>query len=136
MITATNPQAEQQKIGVRKKSIGQRGEDYACLYLERQGFKILERNWTCSRGEADIIAIENDVLVFIEVKTATDSDYGLPEDKVTPAKRRRYENIALCYLASHERPSSQLRFDVIAIVFSNHTQAMLRHHRDAFSSDH
>ncbi|MDR3316115.1 MAG: YraN family protein [Coriobacteriales bacterium] len=115
-----------------QKQLGQRGEGYACHYLERQGVRILERNWRCKAGEADIIACEDEDLVFIEVKTRRSAAAGLPEEAVTPEKRKRYEGIALHYLATHSLPSSRVRFDVIALSVIDEGRAFVRHHRDAF----
>jgi len=114
--------------------LGHRGERAVCAYLERQGYKILETNWTCAAGEADIIAYEDDELVFIEVKTRMSLVAGFPEDSVGRAKRKRYENIALSYLSTHDLLSGRIRFDVIALVVVNEGHAALRHHRDAFTS--
>ncbi|MDR3136404.1 MAG: YraN family protein [Coriobacteriales bacterium] len=117
------------------QSLGKVGEQLSSTYLEQNGFEILERNWRCKAGEADIIAFEDDTLVFIEVKTRSQSNCGLPEDAVTAQKRTRYENIAINYLMHHQLPTSKVRFDVISLlVFSEH-KAFLRHHRDAFFSD-
>ena len=117
-----------------RKELGARGEAVACLYLERQGIEILERNWRCKAGEADIIAREDDEIVFIEVKTRASLSAGLPEDSVTRQKRRKYEGIAIYYLARADAPSSKVRFDVISITLVNAGRAFLRHHRDAFST--
>ncbi|MDR2672342.1 MAG: YraN family protein [Coriobacteriales bacterium] len=114
------------------KSVGVAGEKLSCLYLEQNGFVILERNWRCKSGEADIIALESGTLVFIEVKTRSNANCGLPEDAVTHKKRIRYENIAMRYLMTHRHPSGKVRFDVISIVTFNKDKAFLRHHRDAF----
>ena len=76
------------------QSLGKRGEDVAVGFLERRGYEILERNWKCPFGEADIIARDGNDVVFIEVKTRTGVAKGLPEDAVTKEKRSRYEKIA------------------------------------------
>ena len=115
-----------------RKALGGRGEDIACLFLERKGIKIVERNWKCQAGEADIIVKDGDDLVFVEVKARTTESTVLPEDAITQKKRQRYERIALEYLFSHDLPSTQIRFDVIALVVNDEGKAFLRHHRDAF----
>ncbi|MCL1847449.1 MAG: YraN family protein [Coriobacteriia bacterium] len=115
-----------------RKKLGERGEDAACLYLERKGMQIRERNWKCQFGEADIIMQDHDELVFVEVKARTTEDKGLPEEAVTFKKRQRYERIALEYLFSQDLPSMRIRFDVIALVLNSEDKAFLRHHRDAF----
>ena len=130
--TVTDSSADAEKDG--RKELGARGEAVACLYLERQGIEVLERNWRCKAGEADIIAREDDEIVFIEVKTRASLSAGLPEDSVTRQKRRRYEGIAIYYLARSDSPSSKVRFDVIAITLVSAGRAFLRHHRDAFSA--
>ena len=118
----------------RRKALGEAGENLSCIYLEQNGFKLLERNWRCRSGEADIIAREEDTLVFIEVKTRSHSKCGLPEDSITARKRARYEDIAINYLMERQFPSSKVRFDVISIILFSEQKAFLRHHRDAFSS--
>lgn len=120
--------------GVKNQRLGSLGEDFASLYLTGNGFSIIERNWKCNFGEADIIALEDDTLVFVEVKTRSQDFPGLPESAVTPQKRARYEKIAISYLGKHPRPSGRVRFDVIAINMTGSQQCLLRHHRDAFGA--
>jgi putative endonuclease len=117
----------------KNQQLGKVGEDMACHYLEEKEIVILERNWVCKCGEADIIALEEDTLVFIEVKTRSEGFPGLPEYAVTREKRERYEKIAISYLVQHQRPSGPVRFDVIAVQMTGKQQCLLRHHRDAFS---
>ena len=117
----------------KPKRLGKKGEELACLYLSNNGVQILERNWNCTAGEADIIIREGEDLAFIEVKTRSSLNGGFPEDSVTRQKRAKYEKIASQYLASHPQPNSRIRFDVIAIMILGKKQAFLRHHRDAFS---
>lgn len=114
--------------------IGRRGEDAAAMYLERVGFEVIERNWKCRYGEADIIAWDEDTLVFVEVKTRTGTEQGLPEDAVTPAKRRKYEMIAYAYLRDHDVSDCPVRFDVVGLLVIDSDpffgKALLRHHRN------
>jgi putative endonuclease len=114
------------------QAIGKAGEDMACEYLRRGGARIVERNWRCKAGEADIIAMEDEVLVFVEVKTRRSVRRGLPEEAVDAQKRRGYERIAVQYLASHDVASCRVRFDIIAILLYPGERAFVRHHRDAF----
>ena len=110
--------------------LGERGEQAAAKCLERKGYKILERNWRCRYGEADIIALDpNGTVVFVEVKTRRSRNTGLPEEAVSRSKRRRYESIALEYMATHEwEDGTPLRFDAIAICVNAPNRAILRHH--------
>jgi putative endonuclease len=116
------------------KQIGARGEDFAVRYLQGEGLEVLERNWRCKAGEADIIASDNGTLVFIEVKTRRSIEAGFPEESVTKVRRRRYETIAAYYLSMHEPPSMRIRFDVISIMLTSEYRGFLKHHQDVFGS--
>lgn len=126
------PRSEASHTRSKKKELGYRGETAACAYLERCGVEILERNWRCKAGEADIIAYDDGEIVFIEVKTRASASAGLPEDAVNLQKRKKYENIALYYLSQSDIESSRIRFDVISLTLMGDNRAFLRHHRDAF----
>lgn len=118
------------------KEIGRKGEQAAVRYLERRGYEILEQNWTCAAGEADIIALsEEGTLVFVEVKTRTSCELGFPEDKVDAEKRHRYERIAAYYLSTREFDDMMLRFDVIGILVVSSCRAMVKHHINAFGAE-
>jgi putative endonuclease len=117
---------------IQRKELGTRGEEIACTFLEGRGVEIIERNWKCQAGEADVIAREGSDLVFIEVKTRTSEVSGFPEEAVSRRKRQRYEKIATEYLFTHDLPSARVRFDVVALLLSADGKAFLRHHRDAY----
>ncbi|MGI6591406.1 MAG: YraN family protein [Eggerthellaceae bacterium] len=120
--------------GFHNKELGRRGEEAAAKFLERKGMEILERNWTCGAGEADIIAREDDaILHFVEVKTRSGIEKGFPSEAVTPKKRERYERIALAYLAQGDMRDVSVVFDIISIVATGKNRAFLRYHRNAFS---
>ena len=113
--------------------LGQLGERVAGTFLLRRGYELVERNWRCRYGEADLIAIDGEDLVVVEVKTRSGHREGFPEDAVTPQKRHRYEQIAACYLADKRLEGSfNVRFDVVAILVLGPHRAFLRHHRNAF----
>ena len=99
---------------MENKKIGNAGEDLACRYLEKLGYKILERNKHYSRFcEIDIIAEYKNTLVFVEVKTRTTNDFGTPFEAITKSK---YENIKKgiqFYLQEHK--FQKYRIDVIGI---------------------
>ena len=61
-----------------KDVLGRRGEELAAGYLEAQGMRIVDRNWRCSEGEIDIVALDGDALVIAEVKTRKSLAYGHP----------------------------------------------------------
>ena len=96
--------------------LGKRGEEAATCFLQRREYEILDRNWKCIAGEADIVALQDDTLCFIEVKTRKDAQKGFPSEAVDMRKRSRYERIAACYLKDHDYADVRVRFDVIAFL--------------------
>ena len=119
--------------GSRNRDLGRRGEEAAAKFLHRHGYDVVERNWTCPAGEADIIARVGEVLVFVEVKTRRGVSHGFPAEAVDEVKRERYRRIALAYLAERRLGEVPLRFDVVSIVVSDR-RAVVRHHINAFEA--
>lgn len=115
-----------------RKRLGERGEDAAAAFLDRAGMTVVERNWRCPAGEVDIVALEDQTIVLVEVKTRRTVGKGTPEEAVTPAKRRRYAKLAAAYLQSAGVTNVSVRFDVIALLVVAENRALLRHHRNAF----
>ena len=114
------------------KSLGKRGEDAAARFLVNHGYKIISRNYKCQFGEADIIAKTVDAIVFVEVKTRTDEDKGMPEEAVTEKKRSKYEKIAISFLRDYDEVDIAVRFDVVGILVIAPDRAVIRHHINAF----
>jgi putative endonuclease len=100
-----------------RQALGRIGEDLAAGELERRGYAILERRYRTRCGEIDIVADDRGTLVFVEVKTRADAEFGTAADAVTPWKRRRLVRMAREYLVrratGHDRPC---RFDVVAVM--------------------
>ncbi len=116
--------------------LGVYGEEAAVAYLGMRGYDIVERNWTCPFGEADIIMRDQGVCVLVEVKTRLDTGAGsppIPELAVTERKQRRYQRIAECYQRDHE--AEFMRFDVVAVTARSGTFPQIRHYRGAFWCD-
>jgi len=93
---------------------GQAGENAAAVYLEQQGWVILERNCRFPGGEIDIIAQDGKELVFVEVKTRKGQRFGHPFEAVDSRKRQRLVKAALAYM-SEQGLEMAARFDVIAV---------------------
>ena len=134
--------AGKKKSGAKKKAsdtrrieLGRRGEEAAAQFLEREGMEIIARNFTCKAGEADIVALDEDALHFIEVKTRKSAAKGFPEEAVTKEKRRRYECIAEMFLREYDGFETRITFDIISIIVTGPDQAYLRFHRNVLSSD-
>lgn len=126
--------SEPTRRGEANRALGARGEEAAVRFLLRRGYLILERNWTCFAGEADIIALREDTLAFIEVKTRRGARKGFPAEAVNAAKREKYERIALAYVQDHFLGEAVVRFDVISIVVLSGDRAFIRHHIGAYSA--
>lgn len=97
-----------------KKLLGAFGEDAACAYLRRRGYRILGRNYACRFGEIDIIARDRRYVVFAEVKLRKDGSHGAAAEFVTPAKQRRVIIAAERWLQQNPM-QLQPRFDVIEV---------------------
>jgi putative endonuclease len=97
-----------------RRSLGRQGEDWAAQHLQDAGFTILARNWRCPAGEVDIVARSGDILVLVEVKARANRAFGLPEESITPAKRRRLIDCGQ-YLLAELRWAGPWRIDVVAI---------------------
>ncbi|MDX1416863.1 MAG: YraN family protein [Candidatus Promineifilaceae bacterium] len=98
-----------------RQELGRYGEQIAAQYLEKQGFKILERNWRCSRGELDLVAEAGKVLVFVEVKTRSGRSFGLPEEALNYHKRKKLLQLGQYYLLEHDIEDIEWRIDIVAI---------------------
>lgn len=122
----------EEKIGVRNKELGRRGEAAAAHYLDLRGYEILDRNWTCPAGEADIVARDGEYIVFCEVKTRRGVDKGFPCEAVTAKKRHKYELIAAWYLKDYDELDIPVRFDIVDILVVASDRAMIRHIVNAF----
>ncbi len=130
-VKATDPSKKQ---GVANAELGRRGEDAAARFLYQRGYEIVERNWLCPAGEADIIARDGDAVVFVEVKTRTSVEKGLPSEAVDAQKRSRYEKIAALFLRDYEAVNVPVRFDVVSLLVVSPDRALIRHHINAFSA--
>lgn len=131
--TASSSENSNKKIGARNKELGRKGEEAASRFLYRRGYEVIERNWKCYAGEADIIAKDGNTLVFVEVKTRRDTQKGFPAEAVSAAKRDKYEKIALEYLSKSTMSDMSVRFDVVSLVVVERDKALIRHHINAFA---
>ena len=111
--------------------LGHKGEDMAAEYLQQEGYCILERNWMYKgRKELDIVAIKDDVVVFVEVKTRRLGSVTTPLSAVDSRKQHRICLAADSYLKTY-RIDSRYRFDIICIVYNNKASSV-EHIEDAF----
>lgn len=119
----------------QRRKLGDLGEKIAADYLESRGYKILDRNFKKPWGEIDIIAQNNQGLIFIEVKTRTvpQGDNPYPEDSVYSLKKQKLIRAAQSYLLEKKYPSEATwQIDVIAIELNEQTRkANLKHIKNA-----
>lgn len=99
----------------QRKQTGRRGEDIAALFLTGKGYRIIERNWRCPVGELDLIAQDQDTLVFVEVRSRSGARFGLAEESITPAKQARLVELAQTYVQEKALAAQRLRIDVVAV---------------------
>jgi len=110
-------------LAQRNKALGRSGEQIARAFLERQGYTFVAGNVRTPYGELDLIMRQNDVWVFVEVKTRSSSQFGLPEEAVNERKRTHIIQSSEAYLQEHPECSGDWRIDVIAIETGRHGQA-------------
>ena len=99
---------------IKSNENGKRGEDFAAVMLEKQGFRIIARNFRKKCGEIDLIAANRKYLVFIEVKTRTVGSLISPAEAVNLLKQRKIIKTAMLYLAQNST-ELQPRFDVFVV---------------------
>ena len=100
------------------KIIGDAGEKLAQKFLKKKKYKILETNYRNKIGEIDIICFDkqNNQIVFVEVKTKSGTQFGLPREMVDERKQRKIRNVATVYLMQNGLMESFVRFDVVEIL--------------------
>jgi putative endonuclease len=98
-----------------RQEVGKLGEKVAQKFLKKRGYRIRETGFRCHHGEIDIIAQKKDHLVFVEVRTKSNLDFGTPEESITRAKKERIIASALTYTSTHQNLPSLWRIDVVAI---------------------
>jgi len=98
-----------------RHEVGKLGEKEARKFLKKRGYRIRETGFRCPHGEIDIIAQRKDWLVFVEVRTKSNLDFGTPEESITQAKKKKLVTLALTYTSTHQNLPPLWRIDVVAI---------------------
>ncbi|MFO7851388.1 MAG: YraN family protein [Bacteroidota bacterium] len=115
---------------IKSHSLGKNGEQLALKYLEDNGYRIIEKNWLTGKKEIDIIAEDDEFIIFIEVKTRM-ADFQLhPRNAVSVPKQRNIIYAAQTYIQRKEI-EKEARFDIISIVIDG-PKHELEHIKDAF----
>jgi putative endonuclease len=114
----------------RHNETGKKGEELAAKFLVENGYEILERNYRWKRYEIDLIAKIGFFLVFVEVKTKTNTSYGMPEDDVTAKKANQVMAAAEEYIFETGW-KNEIRFDIISVIIQKES-ILIDHILDAF----
>lgn len=110
--------------------LGIQGEKLALQYLQSMGYIIHETNWRSGHKEIDIICQQDDVYIFVEVKTRRSINTGMPEESISDKKIKSVTEAALIYL--QDKSYTDIRFDVISILYDANNKHELLHIKDAF----
>lgn len=116
----------------RRRTVGDEGEGRAEAYLRRQGFRILGRNVRSALGELDLVADDQGVLVFVEVKRRRTGTFGGAIEAVDARKRAKLIQLAAQYLAQHRIRDRACRFDVVLIQDGGEAGEVVQHIANAF----
>ena len=104
----------------------------ACRYLLGQGFDVLARRYRGRSGEVDIIALEGDILAFIEVKTRSTKDFGEPWEFVDWHKQQMVRRTAEEFIGLYDLGQYSYRFDIIAVLVLKKSSVQVTLYRNAF----
>lgn len=115
--------------------LGVWGESLAAEYLIRKGYRIIARNYENFIGEIDIIAMQDRVLCFVEVKTREGDQYGSPFESVTLQKQKKIVKVAQVYLLENGIEDQDCRFDVVSILLEGNYLKKIEIIEDAFDLD-
>lgn len=116
------------------KEIGNAGETLTAEYLKKRGYIISARNYSCKYGEIDVIAENNDEILFVEVKTRSSDSFARPSEYVDEGKRRRIRITADVYL-KYNGYGLQPRFDVAEVTVDRDGRQTLNYIENAFGDD-
>jgi len=100
---------------MKRKDRGDLGEALAKDFLKKKGYRILETNYRCPQGEIDIVAVQKKCLVFVEVRTKSNLNFGTPEESITPAKKQHLKQSAYHYQQNHTGLPDAWRIDMVAV---------------------
>jgi putative endonuclease len=113
-----------------QRAKGKAGEDIACDFLIKHGYKIITRNFQFGHGEIDIIAQEGNEIVFVEVKARKSLEYGDPETAITKKKISQISKVATAYLVQNNITEQTSRIDAIAILLQNEREPLIHHYEN------
>lgn len=113
-------------------SLGKLGERFAVDYLKDKKYRILKKGFRLYKGDIDVIAYDNKVLVFVEVKTRRGKRFGLPEESVNASKKKQIRKIARGFISLNKLEGKECRFDILALNYDENKGFRVTHFKDAF----
>jgi len=118
-----------------RQALGQRGEAEAEKCLRTLGYRIVGRRERVLRGDIDLVALDGRTVVFVEVRSRSDTAHGHPAETVGPQKQRRIAELATAYIRRHRLEDCQVRIDVVTVTFGPEgTRPVVEHFQNAFDS--
>jgi putative endonuclease len=120
---------------MNRKVTGETGEKLAANFLKKKGYRILEKNYRCRQGEIDIVAERKKCLVFVEVRTRTNTAFMLPADSISYSKQQRVIAAVYHYLQEHSLDEKDWRIDFIGIEMSKEGKVINMEHIEGAFGD-
>jgi putative endonuclease len=118
-----------------RRWFGSRAERVAARFLKNLGYRIVSRNYSCTLGELDLVAIDGRCVVFVEVRSTEGADPGQPAVSVDSAKQRRLTRLALHFLQARRLLDHAARFDVLALSWpADQHEPKIVHYPNAFEA--
>jgi len=118
---------------MNRRALGSEAEKIAEQYLRERGYIFIARNWRCRSGEIDLIFRDQEVIVFVEVRSRSNpSRYGMAIESIDARKQRQVRGTAEVFLYQQRLSSYAVRFDVITIHFQGDRDPELKHWQEAF----
>jgi putative endonuclease len=115
--------------------LGQIGEKLAAEFLKKNGYKIFEINYRCRLGQLDIVAKDKETICFVEVKTRSSLNMGLPQEAISSFKQHKISKVALVYLKSYNLIKNRARFDIVSVILKDNAVNKIELIKDAFPLD-
>ena len=118
-----------------RQALGQRGEAEAEKFLRALGYRIVGRRERVLRGDIDLVALDGRTVVFVEVRSRSDTAHGHPAETVGLQKQRRVSELANAYIRRHRLEDCQVRIDVVTVMFGPEgSRPVVEHFQNAFDS--
>jgi putative endonuclease len=115
----------------KHNKIGIKGEQIAATFLLNKGYIILHRNWRSGRKEVDIIALKDDILVIVEIKTRSTYDVSFPEEAVNRKKQQLLKAAAAAF-SDQQQQYINIRYDIVSVLIDGDTAREIIHFEEAF----